>query len=73
MLIYNTMRNETDERTIYASLFSAYFITISSSHGIFYQWADYEAWLAQTGFTAIERTYYPHLPFDHGLVSAVKK
>jgi L-tyrosine C(3)-methyltransferase len=73
VFIYNTMRNDTDDDpTVYASLFSAYFITIASNHGVFYSWADYETWLSQTGFSAIERTDRP-LPLDHGLISAVKK
>lgn len=71
VFIYNTMLSDTDE-SVYASLFSAWFITAASNNGIFYRWADFEAWLTQTGFTKIERTEYPQL-LDHGLISAVKK
>jgi len=70
VVIYNAMRNDSEDGPIYAALFSAHFLAIVSGQGIIHRWKDYEAWLSRAGFRDVGRT--DSLPFHNGLIWATK-
>jgi predicted O-methyltransferase YrrM len=69
VLIFNMMQHDDGTGPLLAALGSPYFLTLATGEGMLYTWGEYEAWLKEAGFEAVERQA---LPSDHGLITGVK-
>ena len=69
VIIFNMMANDDDSGPLATALGSPYFLSVATGEGMLYSWSDYEACLAQAGFTQTERF---ELPRSHGVLVGTK-
>lgn len=71
VVIFNMMGNDDDRGPISTALGSPYFLAIATGEGMMHPWKDYEAALADAGFTQTRRID-AGLPLDHGILVGIK-
>lgn len=71
VLIFSAMSDDTGDGPLYAALDNVYFATLPTESSVIYNWAQYEEWLTDAGFSDVVRlpgkTWTPH-----GLIGATK-
>ncbi|GAA4240029.1 class I SAM-dependent methyltransferase [Actinomadura meridiana] len=65
---YNVSDDETSG--VYSARLGLYFNVLASGQGMAYPATDYEEWLRQVGFTAVETVR--DMPYEHGLTMGVR-
>lgn len=71
VVIFNMMGGDDDRGPISTALGSPYFLAIATGEGMMHPWKDYEAALADAGFTQTRRID-KGLPLDHGILVGIK-
>jgi tRNA A58 N-methylase Trm61 len=69
VIIFNMMGWDDETGPLTTALGSPYFLSIATGEGMLYSWKEYEAFLADAGFT---QTHRVELAKDHGLLIGVK-
>jgi hypothetical protein len=69
VMIFNMMQHDDESGPLSAAVGSPYFLALATGSGMLYTWSEYERWMAEAGFGAIERHA---LPRDHGLIVGTK-
>lgn len=71
VMVFNVMSDDSGEGPLYSALDNLYFLTVTASDSVIYNWARYEQWMTEAGFSNVAR-----LPGDtwtpHGVIKAVK-
>jgi SAM-dependent methyltransferase len=68
-VIFNMMQHDDETGPLSAAVGSPYFLAIATGLGMLHTWSEYETWMADTGFSPIQRF---KLLRDHGLVVGIK-
>jgi SAM-dependent methyltransferase len=70
VLIFNMMQHDNETGPLSAAVGSPYFLTLATGLGMLYTWREYESWMRDAGFRAVERY---KLLRDHGLIIGTKR
>jgi SAM-dependent methyltransferase len=68
-VIFNMMQQDDETGPLSAAVGSPYFLALATGLGMLYTWREYESWMRDAGFRAVERH---KLLRDHGLIVGTK-
>jgi hypothetical protein len=69
VMIFNMMQHDDETGPLSAAVGSPYFLALATGLGMLYTWLEYESWMREAGFAAVQRHT---LPRDHGLIVGTK-
>lgn len=70
VIIFNMMQHNDESGPFSAAVGSPYFLALATGLGMLYTWDEYESWMRQAGFDAVQRF---KLLRDHGLIVGTKR